>query len=84
MTELNYEAMSRRKWLETFSAVLTEIMQEQKITQAELADRIDVSPAAISFYINGKRTPNIRTVVNIAYALDVPVEELIDFGSPIE
>ena len=84
MDDITVEPMSKKKWTELFTSSLIRIMDEQKLTQLELANRIGMSQCAISLYVSGKRTPDIRAAVNIAYAVGVPVEELIDFGSPIE
>ena len=39
---------------------------------------------SISSYINKKSLPGIKAIVNIAFALDVDVSELVDFGDTID
>lgn len=59
---------------------LKEIMKAQGLTSIELAERLDVTKATISYWINGKVFPNADTLERIAEVLNVPVWRL--FGSP--
>lgn len=53
-------------------------MKERKITVRQLAEKAGVSHGIISEITTGKvDNPRIMTVINIAYALDVPVVELL-------
>lgn len=47
-------------------------------SQAELAEKIGVSQAAIYYWENGKREPNFETIHKIANALDVSYIELMN------
>lgn len=42
-----------------------------------------ISDAAISTYLLRQNTPGVRAILNIAHALDIPVDELIDYGADI-
>lgn len=75
--------MTEMSWLDAFGDNLAEILFEQGVTQQELANRTGLSKTSISNYIRKVKLPGIRAIVNIAYALDVDVNELIDFGDMI-
>lgn len=76
--------MEEKSWLKAFGFRLRALVKEADITQTTLATLSGLSQAAISGYINGKRMPNARAIVNLSYALNCPVDHLIDFGRPIE
>ncbi len=58
------------------------LMNEQKLTQKELAKRAGITEASMSKYLSGERTPRIDIIVNLANALGVTTDELI--GQEIE
>lgn len=76
--------MTEAEWLEDFSYNLLGTMQYAGLNQKILARESGLSEASISSYINGNKIPNAKTIVNLAYALDCEVCELIDFGETIE
>lgn len=60
--------------------------KEAGLSQRELGERLKVSQAMIAQYENGKRIPKTETIRKIAYALNVPITELIftdEFLMPI-
>ena len=57
---------------------LKQIIFEREIEQKELAVAAGVTPAAISYIINGKRTPRTDTARKIADFLGLPIDEIID------
>ena len=65
-------------WNEKFGEKV-KLMIDGRMTQRELAEKIGVTEVTLSRYITGKRTPKGPLIVKIAKALDVPVEDLIDF-----
>ena len=75
--------MSELEWLEIFSSNLRELIEEKKITQKELAIMSGLSEGAISYYVHGQKIPSIRAIINIAYAIEISINELIDFGDVI-
>ena len=77
------ETMSEHEWLDIFGDNLAEMMYEQGYSQKDLADETGLSEASISNYINKRRMPTIKAIVNIAYALDIDFNELIDFGERV-
>lgn len=76
--------MTEVEWLDTFAGNLVSLMQERGYSQGDLAEESGLDESSISRYINGRRLPNIRAIINIAYALDCDVNELIDFGDRIK
>lgn len=76
--------MTRKEWLYNFGVNLRRLMEEKGVSQSELAQVLDMSEATVSRYLNEKQTPTMDVVVNIAYELRVTVDELIDFGEPVD
>lgn len=76
--------MTETQWIETFGDNLADILYEARLTQKDLAEMSGLSEASISAYIRKQKAPGFKAIVNIAYALDCDVSELIDFGSSIE
>lgn len=75
--------MSEVEWMDIFSDNLVSAMKDARITQRELADMTGLGEATISRYISRQRIPNIKAIINLAYALDCDVSDLIDFGDRI-
>ena len=75
--------MTELEWLEIFSTNLRELLEEKRITQKGLAIASGLSEGAISYYIHGQKIPSLRAIINIAYALQISIDELIDFGDAI-
>ena len=51
--------------------------EQRKLTQSELAEKLNVTRQAVSNWENEKTEPDIDTLQKIASVLDVSVEELI-------
>lgn len=75
--------MTQEDWKITFAENLVDILKEKGMSQRQLAVDSGVSQAMISDYVNGIRMPGIAAVINIAYALDMDVGELVDFDERI-
>jgi transcriptional regulator with XRE-family HTH domain len=76
--------MSESEWLDIFADNLKELIEHSSMTQRELADETGLSESIISCYINKRRAPGFRALVNIAYALNCSLDDLMDFGSKID
>lgn len=76
--------MSDYEWLDIFGDNLKSILDENKMTQKDLAEVTGLTEAAISRYIKKQRIPTFKAMLNIAYALDCSLDELGDFGDTIE
>ena len=72
--------MFEAEWLDIFAGNLEDIMKEWGDNQTSLAEAAGLTQAAISQYLSRKRMPNLRSIINLCYALDMTVDELIDFG----
>ena len=57
---------------ETMKRIKKEI-EEQKITQTELADRVDVTDVTMHRWLTGKRTPSIKHVERMVKALGLKI-----------
>ena len=52
-------------------ARLTALLRERGMSQKELAEATNLTPAAVSRYVNGERVPRAITIVALAKALGV-------------
>ena len=75
--------MTEKEWLEEFSYNLKELLHKANMTQHELSLESGLADSTISDYMNGRQMPGVRAIINIAYALSVDTDELIDFGFTI-
>lgn len=75
--------MSEQEWLDIFGDNLISMLNDANMSQRELAEETDISQGTISKYTRGQQLPGIKAIINISYALDCDVSELIDFGDKI-
>lgn len=75
--------MTKEQWKETFANNLVDILEEKGMTQIQLAMDSDIPKSQISEYINGNTIPSLPAAINMAYALDMEVSELVDFGERV-
>lgn len=64
-----------------FGQRLAALLEQQGMTQLDLAARVGVTRAAMSRYVSGDREPRFVTLVRIAEELDVHVDELLGTGT---
>ena len=76
--------MTELDWLDAFGDNLVYMMKSSNVTQRELSYSTGLSESAISSYINKRKIPGIKAIINIADALECTVSELIDYGDRIE
>lgn len=57
---------------------IKEILKDRKVTVVELSKRIGITQANTSNIVNGKTSPSLQTLENIAIALDVSITALFD------
>ena len=55
---------------------LKEIRKEKKIGQGYLVENLGVSRQTISSIENGRCTPSLELAMDIAYLLEMPIEEI--------
>lgn len=65
--------------LEVGKCRLNEILKKKHMTQVELAIRLNMKRQQVSAYANNDREMSLKTAANIAYVLNIPIEELYDF-----
>lgn len=76
--------MTQEQWKSIFADNLISILHDRGMTQRQLAMDSGISPAMISEYIHKIRMPGLAAAINMAYALDVDICELVDFDERIE
>ena len=75
--------MTELEWMDIFGDNLRDILKEYGMTQKDLADESGLSETTISRYIKKQRIPNMKAIVNIANALDLTTDELINLNERI-
>lgn len=75
--------MTRGEWKDVFGDNLFYILQDKGMSQNDLAKATGISPGMISDYINKFTAPSLFALINIAYVLDVDIDELVDAGDRI-
>lgn len=76
--------MTELEWLDIFSDNLKSALEYANMTQRELADASGISESSICKYLRKQQIPSLKAIINIAYALDISTDELINFDEPIE
>lgn len=74
------EFITEKEWRKIFSKRVRERMHNLDINQNELADKIGVTPASISRYLRGSRTPKVDVIVKMSKVLGCSTDHLINFG----
>ena len=74
------EFITEKEWRKIFSKRIRGRMHNLGINQNELADKIGVTPAAISRYLRGSRTPKVDVIVKMSKVLGCSTDHLINFG----
>lgn len=79
-------AMSEIEWMDIFSGNLRSLLEEEGITQQELADETGLSKSTISRYINGQMMPSVSALVSIAHVFRgiVTLDDILYFGDKME
>lgn len=67
-----------------FAQHLKALLDKRGINQNTLAEQLQTTEATISRYVNGIRTPNIETAVEIARVLNVSMDELCGVQTPAQ
>ena len=68
--------------MNTIGLRIKELRIENKITQPQLAEMIEVSNGTISFWENGKAAPNIQTCIKLAQVFKCTLDELVGLTEP--
>ena len=67
--------MNEKEILYTFGQRLKQVRTKAKLTQAELAEKVDMSPNFIGMVERGERNTKLANVYKLIYALDINLEE---------
>lgn len=77
------DGMTETQWLDIFGDNLKSLLAGAFMSQRELADAAGLAESTISSYINKRKLPSLKAIINIAHALDISIDELINFDEPI-
>ena len=75
-------SISEVEFICIFADNLSDIMDEVGISQ--LAKKAHITEAALSRYLNKQRMPNMRTFMNLCYALQCEYSDLLPTYSMVE
>lgn len=75
--------MTEQNYLEAFAYNLDYIIQNEGISQSELAKRSNIGKSTISKYLNAKQMPTMKTISNICYTLGCEFEDIIPLTSSL-
>ena len=79
------ELMSEDEWIDIFADNLRSLMDEEQMSQNELARRTGISKGTISRYLNKQSMPSVPALVNIAHVFrGVEITDLLSFYKPME
>ena len=56
---------------------IKEVLESKGVSQKSLSDKLGVSVVTVNFWCNQKSQPSLRTLFDIARALDVSPDQLI-------
>lgn len=56
---------------------LKRLRKTNRMTQQDVADRLDISASAVGMYEQGRREPDLATLVKLADIFGVSVDQLI-------
>lgn len=65
--------MAEERFLLDVTEKIWDALEEQGLTKTDLSRRLGKSKSHVTQLLNGNRNMTLRTLADIAYALDVPV-----------
>lgn len=71
--------MSRERGVFILKIKIKEMRKKKGITQKELAEKLNVYQVDISEWENTDRMPSVKNLTEIALALDLTLEELVEY-----
>jgi ribosome-binding protein aMBF1 (putative translation factor) len=80
---LTYPEGMNVKLQEVFRKNVLEALTQKGWTKSQLAFRLEMTPQAVSAYVNGHRVPGLDLVEKFASALELSVIELLDEHSSL-
>lgn len=67
-----------------FSERISELMKINRLSQKELAAKVGVTESAMSYYVNGDRTPRSDVLARIAGALNTTTDYLLGNSNNVD
>lgn len=64
-----------------FGDKLKEMLEEKEISQKDFAATLNMAPTTLNGYIKNNRQPDFETMKNIASALNVSIDFLLDYSN---
>ena len=78
------DTMGQQEWLNIFGDNLASILEEERMSQRELARLTGLNESTISRYINKLQMPTARAIINISFALEWQFEDMLNYGAMLE
>ena len=78
------DTMGQQEWLNIFGDNLASILEEERMSQRELARLTGLNESTISRYINKLQMPTVRAIINISFALEWSFEDMLNYGAMLE
>ena len=78
------DTIGQQEWLNIFGDNLASILEEERMSQRELARLTGLNESTISRYINKLQMPTVRAIINISFALEWQFEDMLNYGAMIE
>lgn len=76
--------MTEHEWLDIFGDNLVSLMRDWNMSQSELSQRSGISQSSISAYINKRKMPGVKALINIADVFDISLDDFMNFGDIID
>lgn len=61
-----------------FGDIVLELLEEKNLSQKQFAAMLEIPYTTLNGYINNKREPDFKTLLDISKALQVPVDYLLE------
>ena len=78
------DTIGQQEWLNIFGDNLASLLEEERMSQRELARLTGLNESTISRYINKLQMPTVRAIINISFALEWQFEDMLNYGAMIE
>lgn len=78
------ENMTEMMFVKSVGQNLKFAVKEYGISLTELSAKTHIDKSTLSKYLQGKRIPTLINIVNLAYALECGLEELVDADDYVE
>ena len=78
------DTIGQQEWLNIFGDNLASILEEERMSQRELARLTGLNESTISRYINKLQMPTVSAIINISFALEWQFEDMLNYGAMLE